>query len=268
MKPIKIGFIDFGLVRIPVKIYNATDQKKLRFFFLRKKDLCPIQYVRVCAKTGEEVAFSDIVRGYEYKEGKYVTVTDDDLERANVYRTRAIEVMNFVKEEEINPKYLEKPYFLEPEEGSRKSYALLREALKRSEKVGVVKFVIRTREHLGILKAEDNVIFLNQMRFDWEIKKQKELNLPKSEEITLKELDTALRLVDSLTIPFRPELYEDTYTDDLLNLIEEKAQDRLPPPKGELPAPTPEQEIESELEKSLDMAIKKTGIFSSLKKEK
>lgn len=268
MKPIKTGFINFGLVKIPVKIYNAIDQRKLRFFFLRKEDLCPIQYVRVCVKTGEKVSFGDIVRGYEYKEGKYVALTDEDLEKANIYRSRAIEVMNFSREGEINPKYMEKPYFLEPEEESRKSYALLREALKRSKRVGVVKYVVRTREHLGILKAEDNILFLNQLRFEGEIKKGEDLILPQSEEITLKELDTALKIIDNLTIPFQPELYEDTYTDDILNLIEEKVQGRLPEPKGELPPPTPKEEVEGELEKSLDMAINKTGVFSSFKKGK
>jgi len=143
MKSIWSGTLSFGLVHLPVNLYSATTQKKLHFNYLRKKDLCPIKYVKVCKFTGEEVPYGDIVRGYQYQKGDYVVLEDKDFQQASVEKTETIEIVEFVKAGEIDEIYLEKPYYLEPQKQAQKAYVLLRDALKKSRKVGVARFMLR-----------------------------------------------------------------------------------------------------------------------------
>lgn len=233
MKSIWSGAISFGLLYIPVKLYNASQTKQLEFSMLRKGDLCPIRYMRVCEETGKEVPYQDIVRGYQYEKGKYVVLEDNDFQRANVHKTQLIDIVNFVDISEVDPKYLEKPYYLEPAQEAQQVYALLREALKESNKVGLARFVLRTREHLGILMVEDDALVLVQMRFIDEIRPPQDLQLPGQVDIASRELDMAVKLIDRLTEPWQPEEFHDTYVEDLKRIIQEKIEGKEPEPVEE-----------------------------------
>jgi DNA end-binding protein Ku len=237
MRALWSGMISFGLINIPVKLYPAAKERELELNYLRKKDLCPIRYARVCRTTGEEVPYRDIVRGFEYRKGDYVVLEDDDLKRANALKTGTLQVVEFVDEREIDIKLLEKPFYLEPGQDAAKVYALLREALLRANRVAVVRFVLKTREHMGILKADEKVIVLNQMRFQEDLCPVSGLVLPENERITADELSMTLRLINSLSVPFHAENYRDTYTRELKQVIEEKA-------RGKLPREVPEEKIQ------------------------
>jgi DNA end-binding protein Ku len=154
MRAIWSGALSFGLVNIPVKLYSATAGMGLDLTMLHKKDISPIRYARICRADGKEIPYEDIVKGYEYQKGDYVILTDEDFKKASVEKTKAIEIESFVKESEIDPIYFEKPYYLEPEKGAQKAYALLRESLKKSKKIGLAKFVLRNREHLAAIRPK------------------------------------------------------------------------------------------------------------------
>ena len=165
MRSIWTGAISFGLINIPVRLYTAVKDTRPDLDMLHKKDLSPIRYARVCKADGEEIPFSEIVKGYEYQKGDYVVLEDEDFKRANARKTQTIDIQDFVEEKEIDTKLLEKPYYLEPTKESRKAYMLLAQGLKKTGKIGVGKFVLRTREHLVALKPQDGMLVLDQMRF-------------------------------------------------------------------------------------------------------
>jgi DNA end-binding protein Ku len=254
------GAISFGLIHIPVKLYSAVAESSLDLDMLRKQDLCPIRYARVCRNTGEEVPWEDIVKGYEYRKGDYVILEDEDFKRANVAKTQTIDVIDFVDAGEVDSVYLEKPYYLEPVKEARKAYALLREALKKTGKAGLALFVLRNRQHLALLKPEGDLLILNQMRFASEIRKPEGLNLPAETEANRKELDMAIKLIDQLSEPFRPEQFHDTYREELERVIEEKAQGKIPESRGEAPLPTAVPDLMAKLRESLEAAKKKKKI--------
>lgn len=218
------GSISFGLVNIPIKLYTATESHTLDLHLLRDKDLCPISFARVCRVDGEEVPWEHIVRGYEYAKGDYVILEKEDFEKADVKKTHTIDISTFVDEKEVDTIFFEKPYYLEPQKTGAKAYALLCEALRKSKKVGVGNYVLRQKEHIGIIKAYGNLIVLNQLRYHDEIRDQSKLNLPDKESINDKELKIALQLIDQLTGKFKPEEFSDEYIDDLKKIIEAKAQ--------------------------------------------
>lgn len=260
MRSIWSGAISFGLIHIPVKLYSAVIESSLDFDMLRKGDLCPIRYARICRDTGEEVPWQDIVKGYEYKKGDYVILEDEDFKRANVAKTQTIDVVDFVNAGEVDSVYLEKPYYLEPVKEARKAYALLREALKKTGRAGLALFVLRNRQHLALLKPEGDLLILNQMRFVSEIRRPEGLNLPHEAEANKKELDMAIRLIDELSEPFRPERFHDTYREELERVIEEKALGRTPETRGEAPVPTAVPDLMAKLRESLETAKKKKKI--------
>ncbi|MGD0230151.1 MAG: Ku protein, partial [Syntrophorhabdales bacterium] len=196
MRSLWSGAISFGLIHIPVKLYTAVEEGNLDLDMLRRQDLCPIRYARVCRDTGEEVPYQDIVKGYEYRKGDYVVLEDEDFRAANVRKTQTVDIVEFVEAHEIDPKLLEKPYYLEPTRQARKAYALLREALKKTAKVGVGTFVLRNREHLVAIRPEGDLIVLEQMRFADEIRKPAGLDLPGKEEASDRELEIAIKLID------------------------------------------------------------------------
>src|SRR5215211_1486354 len=142
MRALWTGSLSFGLINIPMKLYSATQEHGLNFDMLHKKDLSPIRYARICKADGKEIPYKDIVKGYEYQKGDYVVLVEEDFKRANIKKTKSIEMIEFTKESEINPLYYEKPYYLEPDKGADKAYVLLREALLKSKKVGIAKFVL------------------------------------------------------------------------------------------------------------------------------
>jgi DNA end-binding protein Ku len=234
MRAMWSGAVSFGLVNIPIRLYSATEEHKLDFHLLHQKDMSPIRYVKVCRDEGEEVQQSEIVKGYEFERGRYIVVTDEDFERASPRKTKTIDIMDFVAVDEIDTIYFEKPYYLEPDRGADKAYSLLRQALEKSRKVGIAKYVIRNREQLGVIKPMGELLVLDQMRFAGEIRQPDGLAVP-DVEVQERELDMALALIDQLTASFVADKYRDTYSDELLRVIRERIEGKEPE-EGE-PAP-------------------------------
>lgn len=233
MKALWKGAISFGLINIPVKLYSGAQTHRVDLDMIRKKDHCAIEYVRVCKKDGKEVPWDEIAKGYRKENGDYVVLDKEEIARAMPEKTQTIDIFEFVLEDEIPSKYLEKPYLIEPEKIAAKTYALLRDALKKSGKVGLCKFVIRSAEHLGILTPQDEAIVLVQIRFEQDLRDPSELKLPgKAVSVTKKELDMAMTIIDQLTDKFEPEKYKDTYKEELIKLIQKKAK----APTKKLPA--------------------------------
>jgi DNA end-binding protein Ku len=222
MRAIWTGAIGFGLVNIPVKMYSATQSSTLDLDMLDKKDHSNIRFQRVNEKTGKEVAWENIVRGYKYN-GEYVVLSDEDFKKASPEKSKIISIEQFVDLEEIDTIYYETPYYLEPEKTGAKAYALLRDALEKSKKVGLGTYVMRTKETIGLIKPMDDVLVLNKIRFSEEIRDHKELKVP-DDKSKPNELKMALALIDQLSGPFEIDKYKDTYSDQLMNLIEAKAK--------------------------------------------
>jgi DNA end-binding protein Ku len=222
------GTVGFGLVQIPVGLHTAEDRAELEMTMLDKRDFSPLGYERVNKKTGKQVEWENVVKGYQHGDGQYVVLTEQDFEEANVEATRQIDILDFVSFSEIDPRYVERPYYLAPLKAGKKSYALLREALRRSGRAGIGKVVIRTRQHLAAVVAHDDALLLVLLRFADELKDTKGLDLPstnlKTLGITPKELSMAEQLVDSLVGEFQPEKYVDEYRRDLMRLIQRKAK--------------------------------------------
>lgn len=222
MRPIWKGAISFGLVNIPITLYPATRREELRFHFLRKSDRSPINNKRVAEADGKEVAWDDIVRGYQYEKGKFVVLNEDDFSRVDVEATQTVDIQEFVEVDEINPIFFSKPYYMEPGKGGDKAYALLREVLRGTKRVGIAKVVIKTREHLAAVKAQGEVLVLELMHFAGEIIDSEELHVPGSTKIGKKEADMAKQLVESMTGKWEPDKFKDDYKEALMDVIEEK----------------------------------------------
>jgi DNA end-binding protein Ku len=252
MRAMWTGSLSFGLINIPVRLFSATQDHGLSFDLLHKKDLSPIRYARICKADGKEIPYEDIVKGYEYQKGDYVVLVDEDFKKANVKKTKTIDMVEFTNESEIDPIYYEKPYYLEPDKGADKAYVLLREALLKSKKVGVAKFVLHNREHLGIIKPYNHLLVLNQLRYDNEIREYHDLNLPTKDEVSSKEISMAIKLIDQLTAHFEPADFHDTYVEELKAIIEEKAKGKKPKSKGKEPKITHVTDIMSMLKQSLE----------------
>jgi len=227
MRPLWTGAIGFGLVNIPVKLYSATQGSELNLDMLDKKDHSNIKFKRVNEKTGKEVAWQSIVKGYMLND-KYVVLDEKDFEAANAVKTKVIEISDFVNEEEVDSVYYEMPYYLAPEKSGVRAYALLREALLKTKKVGIASFVMRNKENLAILRASDDVIILNRIRFEEEIRDTEELNLPAASTVKPAELKMAITLINQLTAKFDISNYKDTYTAQLLKIIKAKAKGQKP----------------------------------------
>jgi DNA end-binding protein Ku len=222
MRPIWKGAISFGLVNIPITLYPATRREELRFHFLRKNDLSPINNKRVAEADGKEVRWEDIVRGYQYEKGKFIVLEDEDFSRVDVEATQTVDIQEFVEVADINPMFFSKPYYMEPAKGGDKAYALLREVLRGTQKVGIAKVVIKTREHLAAVKAQGDALVLELMHFAEEIIDSGELHLPGKTSPGKKEADMAKKLVESMAGAWNPEKYRDDYKEALMDVIEEK----------------------------------------------
>ena len=223
IKSIWAGSIAFGLINIPIKVFSAVKESNIEMNMLDKNDYSNIKFKRVNENTGKEVSYADIVKGYKLDD-QYVIVEDSDFEAAEAEKTKTIEIMNFVDEKEIDTIYYEQPYYLEPDKGAMKAYGLLRDALQASGKVGVGTIVLRNKESLVILKSYKNVIVLNRIRFQEEIRNTTELKLPPFSEMNSKEMDMAIKLVGQLTEKFDISKYKDNYTAKLLEIIKDKAK--------------------------------------------
>ncbi|HKO81179.1 MAG TPA: Ku protein [Chitinophagaceae bacterium] len=257
MRAIWTGSIGFGLVNIPIKMYSAVEESTLDLDMLDKKDHANIKFKRVNANTGKEVAWENIVRGYLVNE-KYVVLDKTDFEKASPEKTKHIEITQFVEEKEIDSTYFEVPYFLEPEKTGTRAYALLRDALAKTGKAGVGMFVMHNREHVAIIKAKEDVIILNRIRFAQEIRSPKDLNLPDSKSKPA-ELKMAVDLVNQLTTKFDPKKYKDDYTDKLLKVIKAKSKGKSTPYKPMKVVHSKTEDLMEQLKASLSSGKRKAS---------
>ncbi|MGE7667344.1 Ku protein [Ureibacillus composti] len=218
------GSISFGLVNIPVKLHTATENKDIKLRQLHKECHSPINYEKTCPVCDKEVKNEEIVKAYEYSKNKFVVLDDEELERLKKENEdKAVEIIEFVKLEEIDPIYFERSYFLAPDSGGGKAYALLRKALSDSGKIGVAKITIRSKEQLAIVRVYKDTLLMETIHFPDEVRSHSEVpNIPSDEKLVQQELDTALLLIDQLTTEFNPEKYTDDYRTALLELIEQK----------------------------------------------
>ena len=267
------GSISFGLVNIPIALYPATRREELKFRLLRKVDLSPVNYKRVAEKDGKEVSWDQIVKGYEYEKGKYVVLKDEDFERVDLEATQTVDIQDFVDLEEIDPMFFYKPYYLEPQKGGDKAYALLRDALKDSNKVGIAKVVIKTRQYLAGVKPEDGALVLELMHFADELADPGKLHVPKKTEVGKREMTMAKSLIDSMSSKWNPEKYKDDYREALMEVIEEKVEAggrEIEEKPKKAPKPTKVIDLVSVLQKSLEQsgAAKKKSTTKSRAKQK
>ena len=254
MRAIWKGSISFGLVNIPIALYPATKREELKFRLLREKDLSPVNYKRVAEKDGKEVPWDQIVKGYEYEKGKYVVLKDEDFQRVDLEATQTVDIQDFVEIEQIDPMYFYKPYYLEPQKGGDKAYVLLRDALESTNKVGIAKVVIKTRQYLAGVKPKDGVLILELMHFAEELADPGKLHLPKNLEPGKRELDMAKALVGSMSAKWNPEKYHDDYREALMEVIEEKVEAggrEIEEKPKKAPVPTKVIDLVSVLQQSL-----------------
>jgi DNA end-binding protein Ku len=249
------GSISFGLLNVPVKLYSAVSKKSVSFRELRESDGSRVRHKRVAEADGEEVAYEDIVKGYEIAPDQFVTITREELEELDPKKTRAIEILDFVDLDDIDPIYFDHPYYLGPDKGAEKAYKLLVEAMDESRKVAVARFVLRNRESLAALRPMDDVLTMATMRFADEVVSPDEISeafeSPDGEPAK-RELDMAKTLIDSLTSDFDAGKYRDEYREELLALIERKAKgEKIVAADTEEPQPTKAPDLMAALEESL-----------------
>ena len=254
MRPIWKGTISFGLVSIPISLHRATTEEDLRFRLLRKTDLSPVNYKRVAEVDGKEVAWDQIVKGYEYEQGKYIVLKDEDFKRVDIEATQTVDIIDFVELDEIDPMFFDRPYYIEPQKNADKAYALLRDSLQNAEKVGIAKVVIKTKQHLAAVKPRSNLLVLELMHFADELINPDELKSPKAVKPSGQEMKMAQELVKSMTAEWHPNKYTDDYRKALLNLIHRKIKSggkELPEPKTEGKKPTNVIDLVEVLKRSL-----------------
>ena len=248
------GSVAFGLVNIPVELRTAVRSDHISFRLLHEEDLSPIKYERVCQAEGEPVPWNEIVKGYEYEKGKFVVLTDKDFKAAAVEKTNTIDILDFVRQEEIDPRYFETPYYLVPAKGAEKSYALLREAIRSSGAVGIGKIIIRQTQHLVGIKVLDEALVLEIMRFSNELVDSSEYSFPSRESVRPQELKMAEQLVENLAEAFDPSKYTDEYRANLMKVIKAKMRGKkikLEEPEGE-PVDSGVLDLMSRLKASLE----------------
>jgi DNA end-binding protein Ku len=222
MRPIWTGSIGFGLVNIPVRLYSATEESTIPFVSLDKNNHARIRYKKVNETTGKEVKFEDILKAYEL--GKNMVIVDDeDIKKASPEKMDQLTIVQFIKEDEIDPRYFEKPYYLEPDKQGAKAYALLRDALKKEGKAALGPLVFHRREWICLVKPQDDVLVMHRLRFPEEIRETTTLTIPKA-EVKDAELKMAAALINQLTMPFKPEDFKDEFSEKLMKVIENKAK--------------------------------------------
>jgi DNA end-binding protein Ku len=249
------GAITFGLVTIPVKLFTAVRTNDLRFNFLHKADGGRIYNERHCTVCNEKVEYAELVRGYEYEKGRYVTLSDDDLKAVNPEATQTVEILEFVELEKINPMYFDTPYYLEPEKKGRHAYALLRESLREANKVGIARVVIRSREHLAALKPNGEALVLELMHYADELVEQSAFDFPELKaEVAPAELKVAKMLIDTMSVEaFEPEKFHDSYREAVLAMIEARvAGVTIATPEAKRPTATNVVNLMDVLQRSLE----------------
>ena len=252
MRPIWKGSISFGLVYIPVAVYPATREEKVSFRQLRSSDLSPIKYKKVAEADSKEVPAGQIVKGFEYERGRYVVMKEEDFEKVRIESTHSIDITDFVELEQVDPKYFYKPYFLEPQKGGEKAYAVLHKALSGTARIGIAKVVISNREHLAAVKPDGLFLILELMHFASEILSTEALKNGSATSVSDKELKMAQALIDSMTVSWQPEKYHDEYRTALMEIIERKAKHKEIAAKALAPpAPTNVVDLVKVLQESL-----------------
>src|SRR3984885_6340324 len=258
------GAVSFGLVYIPVEMYSAARSSALDLTLLDSRDFAPVGYQRINKRTSKVVEWGDIVKGYEYKKGEYVALLEEDFRQANVKASQTIEITSFTKSADIAPAYYENPYYLVPTKGGEKGYALLREALQRTDKVAVGSIVIRGRQHFGVIAPDKRALLFNTLRFPAELRSLDELDASasstKAGSVSAKEVALAEKLLEEMSGSFKPEEYHDTYREDLMRRIEEKIR------KHQTHVLTPKEKAPREHKKSAQvidlMAVLKKSLES------
>ncbi|MDQ0270477.1 non-homologous end joining protein Ku [Cytobacillus purgationiresistens] len=249
------GSISFGLVNIPIKLHTATEDKDIKLRNLHKKCHSPIKYEKVCPVCEEKIEQDEIVKGYEYTKGKFVILEDEDLEKLKKEKEdKAVEIIDFVKIKEIDPIYFSRSYYISPGDSGAKAYSLLRKALQESEKVGIAKIIIRSKEQLALVRVYENTLVMETIHYPDEVRKTGDVpNVPSDEKVTKKELDTAILLIDQLTTEFNPEKYTDDYRNALLDLIESKRTgEDIVTPTAKQPAASNVTDLMAALQASID----------------
>ena len=249
------GSISFGLLNVPVKLYSAVARRGISLREIRESDGARIRHRRVAEGTDEEVPYEKITKAFEITSGNYVPIDKDEMAALAPKKTRAIEVQDFVDLGEIDPIYFDSPYYLGPAEGAEKAYSLLASALQSSGKVAIARFVFRNKEHLAALRAENGVLTLTTMRFADEVVPPEELDdvLPSEKpKVAKKEVEMAEKLIDSLTSDFDPTAYRDEYREELMALIERKAEGKeIVTPESSEPEATKAPDLMAALEESI-----------------
>lgn len=258
MRALWKGAISFGLVTIPVSLYPATRTEELKFRMLRQSDHSPINYKRVAEADGKEVPWDQIVKGYEYEKGKYVILKEEDFKRVDVEATQTVDIINFVRIEEVDPLLFYKPYYLEVGKGGDKAYVLLRDALVKTSKIAVAKVVIRARQHLASVKPQKSGLILELMHFPSELIDVSEFKAPAEKSIGKSEMRMAEQLIESMTSEWKPQEYTE-YRDALENLIEEKIEhgDKARPAPVAKKRPSNVVDLVSVLQESIEQSQRK-----------
>jgi DNA end-binding protein Ku len=222
------GSISFGLVNIPVELYSAVRDHRPRFRLLHAKDESPVHYERVCQTDGKPVAWEDLVKGYEYKKGQFVVLTKDDFKTAALQKTKTIDILDFVDPKDVDDRYFETPYYLTPGKGAGRSYALLREAIRATGKIGVGKIILREAQHLAAIEVIGDALVLTMMRFSDELADLGEFSFPSAVGLGKPELTMARQLVENLSARWDPEKYTDEYVANLMRIIEARIKGHKP----------------------------------------
>lgn len=217
------GSISFGLVHIPIKLFSATESKDIKLRMIHKECNSPIKYERTCPVCEKEVESAEIVKGYEYEPGKFVILDEDDLEKIELEQSKSVEIIDFVKLEEIDPIYFNRSYFLGPSENGQKAYMLLKQAMEKTGKIGIAKIMIRSKQHLAVVRVYKNALVLETIYFPDEVRNVEHVpGVPENIELSEKEMNTAVQLIEQLTTTFEPEKYTDDYRTALMDLIQGK----------------------------------------------
>jgi DNA end-binding protein Ku len=262
MRAIWKGSISFGLVNIPIGLYPATRSERVSFRQLRADDLSPIHYKRVAEADEKEVPWEKIVKGYEYEKGQFVVMTDKDFEKVMPEASQTIDIKEFVDLAEIDPMFFDTPYYLEPQKGGKKAYALLRDTLKETGKVGIARVVIKTKQHLAAVKPKGDSLVLELMHFPDELLEPEGLDLPRNEQVGKKEMDMAKSLVETMSGEWKPDDFHDEFRERLEKLIEEKVKTgakELPGKTAKAKPATNVVDLVAVLQKSLAETKKKSA---------
>jgi DNA end-binding protein Ku len=259
------GSIAFGLVNIPIELHTAIRNHRPKFRMLHAKDKSPVKFERVCLREGHPVAWEDLVKGYEYQKGHFVVLTREDFRQAALEKTRTVDIIDFVKAEEIDDRFFETPYYLIPAKGGERAYALLRDAIRQTGRVGIAKFILREAQHLAAMEVIEDALVLTIMRFADELVDTKQYDFPASTGIRKTELDMAKTLVENLAAEWDPAKYTDEYRENLMKVIRGKLKGK---PVALEPTGEPRQAEVVDLMERLRRSLEQSGGKSRMARPK